>query len=997
MRVMHFGPVCQANRRERVQRRRASWLACLAALSVALLGCVIPQAASAETFALSKVAEPSSECGVCMAIRVPTVPASSADATGPDLEGSGEKGGLDPKDLREASELPETGGSSQTVAVVDAYNDPYAESDLQEYRKKYKVYFKGTETECTEKNGCFKKIDQAGETEEEAKAHSKTFPGNSPGWSGEISLDVDMVSAACPECHILLVEASNEELASLSAANEEAVTKKATETSNSWGYVESSGGETSNDKYFDHPGIPTFAAAGDVKYDGCDHEYGAGICYPAASQYVISVGGVKLTKKGENWKAPAEEVWNEPSREAGTGSGCSKYEPKPPGQKELSAERSHCEHRLDNDVSADAAVESAVSVRDSYYTGGWEDFGGTSASSPFVAAVDAHATSATQLLGANAFYKKPSMLFDVTKGNNDTCTPAEDEYFCTAETGYDGPTGEGTPDNVFTSIAPAGATGFATKIETKGATLHGIVNPNGATTKYYFQYGTTESYGKTTAEESASSGTSDVEESKAITGLTGSTKYDFRIVTTNTNGTTYGLNQVFTTAAPVKPKVETKPASNVTETEATLNGTVNPEGVETKYYFEYGETTSYGSKTAEVSAGSGTSTLEESKAITGLTPDTPYHFRIVATNSEGVTAYGSDQVFTPGWSVQEPPSPTGAETLYVYGVSCTSSAACASVGDFHHSSSEIEQVPLAESWNGTAWSVQEPSLPTEATDSSLRGVSCTSSEACIAVGAFLRYDEWSPLAEKLEGTKWSIQEPPAPSTGSPFLMGVSCSSSTACMAVGDYGGKALAEKLEGTKWSLQEPPSPKEGTSTGLKSVSCTSSAACIAVGSSYIGSKGLIPIAERWNGTTWSVQELPYPAGEEIQTKLDGVSCWSSEECFAVGEETSFHLFIERLKGTTWSIQEAPLPTGLSHLLSVSCPSSTGCMAIGGVNKAGTDLPLAERWNGTAWSLQEPPSPKEGKEDWLDSISCTSITVCTGAGTFERESVKKPLVESYR
>lgn len=607
MRVMHFSPVRRAGRSKPVPRRRASWLACLAVLSTGLLGCVIPQAASAESFALSKVEVPSSECGVCMAIRVPTVPASSADATGVDLEGSGELGGLDPKDLREAYELPETGGSSQTVAVVDAYNDPYAESDLQKYREKYKVYFKGTETACTETskggNGCFKKIDQAGETEKEAEEHSKTFPGNSAGWSGEISLDVDMVSAACPECHILLVEANNEELASLSAANEEAVTKKATQTSNSWGYVESSAGETTNDKYFNHPGIPTFAAAGDVKYDGCDHQFGAGICYPAASQYVISVGGVKLTKKGENWKAPTQEVWNEPSREAGTGSGCSKYEPRPPGQKELSAERSHCEHRLDNDVSADAAVESAVSVRDSYYTGGWEDFGGTSASSPFAAAVDAHATGATQLLGANAFYKKPSMLFDVTKGNNDTCTPAEDEYFCTAETGYDGPTGEGTPDNVFTSIAPAGATGFATKVEGKSATLNGIVNPNGAPTKYYFEYGTTESYGSKTAEASVSSGTSNVEESQGIIGLTANTKYYVRMVTTNSNGTTDGLNQVFTTLQ--NPPENTVLPVTLPETpdqgvpESTTNGTWTNEP--TSYTYQWERCNATGGECKEIS------------------------------------------------------------------------------------------------------------------------------------------------------------------------------------------------------------------------------------------------------------------------------------------------------------------------------------------------------------------------------------------------------------
>lgn len=416
-------------------------------LATALLGCV-PQVASADgPFALSNVAEPYPVCpeattghAECMAIRVPTVSASSADAVGPDLEGGGEYGGFDPKDLREAYKLSETGGSTQTVALIDAYNDPYAESDLQKYREKYKVYYKGTETACTEANGCFKKVNQTGET--------KNYPANEEGWSGEISLDVDMVSAACPQCHILLVEANNEELSSLFAANEEAVKLKATEVSNSWGAQEFSE-ETSDDKYFDHPGIPMLAAAGDVKYDGCDHKLGTGICYPAASQYVIAVGGTKLTKESSSSRKWTEEVWKEESRSRGTGSGCSKYDPKPKWQKELPTKDSYCEHRLDNDVAADASVESPVSVYDSYISGGWEDFGGTSASSPFVAGVEALSNEYARSLGAEAFYVagKKSLLFDVTKGNNGTCTPpAEDAYWCTAEEGYDGPTGNGTPD-----------------------------------------------------------------------------------------------------------------------------------------------------------------------------------------------------------------------------------------------------------------------------------------------------------------------------------------------------------------------------------------------------------------------------------------------------------------------------------------------------------------------------------------------------------------------
>ena len=200
-------------------------------------------------------------------------------------------------------------------------------------------------------------------------------------------------------------------------------------------------------------------------------------------------------------------------------------------------------------------------------------------------------------------------------------------------------------DRAFTTLTgkPSVETKPATSIGSTGATLNGTVNPRGAETKYSFEYGTTTSYGSKTAEASAGSGITTLEESKAITGLAASTTYHFRIVATNSNGTTDGSDRVFSTTG--KPSVETKPATNIGVTGATLNGTVNPRGTETKYYFEYGLTTSYGSRTAEASAGSGITTLEESKAITGLTANTPYHYRIVATNGYGTTN-GTDHTFT---------------------------------------------------------------------------------------------------------------------------------------------------------------------------------------------------------------------------------------------------------------------------------------------------------------------------------------------------------------
>jgi hypothetical protein len=539
----------------------------------------------------------------------------------PALEGGGELKGLDPENLKSAYKLPATGGSGETIAIVDAYNDPNAESDLQKYREKYKVYYKGTETACTEANGCFQKLNQKGE--------NKNYPSNEYFWSLEISLDLDMASAVCPECHIDLVEA-NKEGNELDVAEEEAASLKPAVISNSWGRAEESA-ETERDVYFHHPGIPVVAAAGDSGYQ---------VEYPAASPDVIAAGGTTL-KKAENSRGWTEAVWS------GTGSGCSAYEEKPSWQTGPPWEADKgCTHRTDNDIAADASGESPVSVYDSYEYPGWENVWGTSAATPIISGIEAQASSATRTLAADAFYKKPSMLFHISEGSNGECGAegSETYYLCHAtKEGYNGPTGMGTPDGVFTSAAaPTVTTKPATSVTETGAILNGIVNPNGAETKYYFEYGTTESYGKKTEEASAGSSESSLEESKAIAGLTLGKTYDFRIIAKNSEGTTYGTNQKFTPSG--KPSVETKAATSIGETTATLNGSVNPKGLETKYYFDYGTTESYGKKTAEVSIGSGITSLEESKAVTTLAANTTYHFRIVATNSDGTTD-GPDEAF----------------------------------------------------------------------------------------------------------------------------------------------------------------------------------------------------------------------------------------------------------------------------------------------------------------------------------------------------------------
>ncbi|MFJ8137278.1 peptidase S8 [Streptomyces sp. NPDC096013] len=310
-------------------------------------------------------------------------------------------------------------GAGETIAIVDAYNDPNAESDLATYRSYYGL------SACTTANGCFKKVSQTGST--------TSLPSSDAGWSEEISLDLDMASAVCPKCNILLVEATSATMANLGTAVNRAVTLGAKFVSNSYGGSESSSDTSYDSSYFNHAGVAITVSAGDSAY---------GAEYPAASKYVTSVGGTKLSTSSTT-RGWTETVWKTSSTE-GTGSGCSAYDAKPTWQTDTG-----CTKRMISDVSAVADPATGVSVYDSYgVTAGWYTFGGTSVSSPIIASVYALAgTPSTSSYPASFPYAKAgtSALNDVTSGNNGTCSTS---YFCTATTGYDGPTGWGTPEGV---------------------------------------------------------------------------------------------------------------------------------------------------------------------------------------------------------------------------------------------------------------------------------------------------------------------------------------------------------------------------------------------------------------------------------------------------------------------------------------------------------------------------------------------------------------------
>jgi len=336
--------------------------------------------------------------------------------------------GLGPANLHSAYNLPSTGGSGLTVAVVDAYNDPNAESDLATYRSQYGL------SSCTKANGCFKQVSQTGST--------TSLPTNDTGWAGEEALDIDMVSAVCPNCSIMLVEANSANDTDLGIAENEAVSLGAKFVSNSWGGSESSSQTSEDTSYFKHPGVAITVSSGDSAY---------GAEYPATSQYVTAVGGTALSTSS-NSRGWTESVWKTSSTE-GTGSGCSAYDPKPSWQTDTG-----CSKRMEADVSAVADPATGVAVYDTYGGSGWAVYGGTSASSPIIAGVYALAgTPGSSDYPAKYPYSHTGNLYDVTSGNNGSCSPS---YFCTAATGYDGPTGWGTPNGTtaFTTGTSSGNT-----------------------------------------------------------------------------------------------------------------------------------------------------------------------------------------------------------------------------------------------------------------------------------------------------------------------------------------------------------------------------------------------------------------------------------------------------------------------------------------------------------------------------------------------------------
>jgi hypothetical protein len=427
-------------------------------------------------------------------------------------------------------------------------------------------------------------------------------------------------------------------------------------------------------------------------------------------------------------------------------------------------------------------------------------------------------------------------------------------------------------------------------------------------------------------------------------------------------------------------------------------------------------------------------------------------------NSSGTTVSLAERWNGTEWKIQTTPNPTGAKKTEAAGVSCATAESCFMVGDYENSSSVT--VPFSETWNGTEWTVKTVSNPSGSIRTHALDVSCTSASACTLVGAFASTPEiesgyaerwngstwtlqtvakpsgtksyglfsvscvsatecttsgtkmstevvYTTLAERWNGTTWTVESTPNGPEGQGFLSGgVSCASASFCAAVGSGNGfaKMLAEIYVSTpEWKLTTTPNPAETVSSRLIGTSCTpATTECTAVGSYNLKAGGSLPLAERWNGKEWKLQTVPNPSGA-LEAKLRKVSCPTTTSCEAVGfylKSGVYRAFAAVWNGTEWKLQTTPEPVGAlsAQLEDVSCTAAGACTAVGYYkNSSGTTVSLAERWNGTEWKIQTTPNPAGAKRTETGGISCATAESCVMVGYYENSSsVTVPFSETW-
>ncbi len=960
--------------------------------------------------------------------------------------GSGADHGFAPQDLESAYRLPSaTAGSGQTVAIVDAYDDPNAQSDLNLYRSTYDL------PAC--ESGCFTKVNQEGGT---------SYPAGNSGWALEISLDLDMVSAACPKCHILLVEASTNSLTNLGIAEDEAAKLGASEISNSYASREIEVGKKQLEEdsaYYQHAKIPILAASGDDGYENAqfgtyekEHCLNCSPSFPADLAGVVSVGGTSLGAAGETGRGWSEAVWFY------SGSGCTLYVAKPSWQTDKG-----CKERTDNDVAADAALGTPVSVYDTYamVQPGWQDVGGTSVATPLTAGAVALESSTLRSEGIEGIYKHPSDWFDVTEGSNyagigPACT---EKYLCTGETGYDGPTGIGTPDGGASTTPPSAITGAASGVTSTGATLNAVTDAEASATTYYFEYGPTMSYG----EEAPFGGATVTGYTKpdgltqAVSGLKPQTEYHFRVVATSAGGTTYGADRVFWTAPKLyRTKFASKgthegmlesPQATATDAAGDIwvadssNDRIEEFSPAGHYVRSCG---SLGSEGGQLKDPTGIAVNPTSDGYRGgyvyvsdtgnnrievFSPECKFVEVIGAAGSWGhlshpgglafgresrllgsypsvlLVADSSDnRIVAFVWQLTFGTRKAG-EFLGSYGTGGSGEGQFSdptSIVAGAVESSETESFYVVDSGNDRVQEIQEKEGGTYkfirqfGTKGSGEGQlsSPTGIVSDPSTGDILVTDTGNDRVEEFLPSGTYVAKFGSGGTGAEGFAG------PAGLSV-DAGGDLYIADSSNNRidvWSRPEwrfeptPNGPRETeaeTESVLNRLSCTAWGECTAVGEYWNSAGHGRPLAEsRKNGYEWSLESVPVPTGAK-KGLLDGVSCASSSACTAVGEYETSGAVVTALaagwNGKEWTLQSAAIPTGAkkTSLEGVSCPSSTACTAVGTYETGGgVQTVLAEGWNGSKWSVQATAKlPAETRSSHMHGVACTSSSVCVAVG----------------
>ena len=315
--------------------------------------------------------------------------------------------------------------------------------------------------------------------------------------------------------------------------------------------------------------------------------------------------------------------------------------------------------------------------------------------------------------------------------------------------------------------------------------------------------------------------------------------------------------------------------------------------------------------------------------------------------------------------------------------------------------------PAGSTSSGPTWTIQSSPNQTGATASSLAAVSCRPDGSCMAVGTYYEgpNGDQYPLAERRTGTTWTIEPtPPLSGIGYSLLAGVSCPAPATCVAVGYTANsrvntvvRALVEVWSGGAWAVEPTPLPTGATWVELADVACPAVHDCIAVGG-YIKNQvsgEVQPLAERWNGSTWSVLDVPNPHAEN-GSSFSAIDCTGPGQCEAVGDydyaDVAQSIIAYGLDGTTWTAQDPvnPMGQGVNAANAVSCPGPGSCTAVGSwTNNFG--LQLAEYWDGATWVRDTLPHIDKAVTSQLNGVSCAGPSACVAVGDASNDQNDSP------